>query len=105
MTRNFKKAENEIQLLACPFSFDAEKAPDNLLLELNDFQSDKGLKMKFSPMKCDSHFVPETSVSKTLERRCYQFLRPHTTLSKLLLSHYSLCLFQASDFIFTHGSF
>jgi hypothetical protein len=36
----------KVQLLACPLSFDVEKAPDNLKLELTDLQSDKGLPSK-----------------------------------------------------------
>jgi hypothetical protein len=29
--------------------------------------------------------IPITAVSKTLERRCYQFFRPHTTVKKHFL--------------------
>jgi hypothetical protein len=34
-----KKAENKIQLLTCPFSFDGEKVPGNLQLQPTDLQS------------------------------------------------------------------
>jgi hypothetical protein len=43
---NFKKVENEIQLLTCLFSSDDEKAPDNVQLDLINFESDNGLKVK-----------------------------------------------------------
>jgi hypothetical protein len=36
----------KVQLLDCPLSFDAEKALDNLKLELTDLQSDKELPSK-----------------------------------------------------------
>jgi hypothetical protein len=58
------------QLLACPFSIDFQKAPDNLQLELIDLQTDDGLKEKFRSVKCadflDCYVIPNTASSKSL---------------------------------------
>jgi len=40
-----------IQLLTCPFSFDVEKAPDNVQLEVTDLHSDNRLREKFNSVK------------------------------------------------------
>jgi len=49
---DMRKVKDEIQLLTCPSSSDAEKAPDNPLLKLIYLQSDNGLKDTFNFMKC-----------------------------------------------------
>jgi hypothetical protein len=42
--KDFKKLQNEIQLLTCSFSSDFDKAPDTLHIELINLQSAEGLK-------------------------------------------------------------
>jgi 17beta-estradiol 17-dehydrogenase/3beta-hydroxysteroid 3-dehydrogenase/mitotic-spindle organizing protein 1 len=49
---DFKKVENEIHLLTCPFSSDVENAPCNLQLKLTELQSYNGLKEQFNSMMC-----------------------------------------------------
>jgi hypothetical protein len=73
------------QLLTCPFSFDVGKAPDNHHFELTDLQSDNGQRevhfMKFASfLDCD--VIPNTVISETLERRCYQYLCSHRAVNK-----------------------
>lgn len=50
--KDFRKVENEIQLLTCPFYFNVEKAPANLQLKLIAFWSTNGMKQKFNYVKC-----------------------------------------------------
>lgn len=45
---NFKKVENEIQLLTCPFIFILQQAPDNLQMKLSDLQNDTKIKEKLN---------------------------------------------------------
>jgi hypothetical protein len=70
--KEFKKVENEIQLLTHPFSFDVVKASDNLQLEL---KSDNGVKEKLNSVKfsafSDCYAIPNTAIQKTKDRRCH----------------------------------
>jgi hypothetical protein len=70
--KNFvDEVENEIQLLICPYSFDAENSPDNLQLELSGFVSDNELKEDFSSVKRANYLrcymTLSTAISYTLE--------------------------------------
>jgi hypothetical protein len=50
--RDCKKAENEMQLLTCPFCFDVKKAPDNPQKGQINLQRDIGLKKQLTSAKC-----------------------------------------------------
>jgi hypothetical protein len=75
-----KKAENEPELLMCSFFWNAEKAPDNLQLELTDTESDTPLKEKFNFVQCATFFGllcdSKYTNFKDLER-CYEFGHLH----------------------------
>lgn len=43
--------ENEIQVLTCLSSFDLEKVPDNLQLELTDLQNERDQKQKINSVR------------------------------------------------------
>ncbi|XP_067950552.1 general transcription factor II-I repeat domain-containing protein 2-like [Watersipora subatra] len=54
---DFEKIDKSLQLVACPLSQDPETAPEELQLELIDFQSDPVLKEKFNSLKLNDFYA------------------------------------------------
>jgi hypothetical protein len=58
-------------------------------VELTDLLSNNRLKEKSNSVECADFlgllWDSNTAISKTLERRCHKFLRPHKTLNKCFL--------------------
>ncbi|XP_064411766.1 general transcription factor II-I repeat domain-containing protein 2A-like [Latimeria chalumnae] len=59
---DFEKIEKTLELVSCPLSFDYEKAPQELQLELIDLQCDSTFKEKYNSEKLDELYA---SLSET----------------------------------------
>uniref|UniRef100_A0A8C3XKU8 HAT C-terminal dimerisation domain-containing protein n=1 Tax=Chelydra serpentina TaxID=8475 RepID=A0A8C3XKU8_CHESE len=73
---DFEKIEKTLGLVSCPLSFDYEKVPQELQLELIDLQCDSTLKEKYNSEKLDEFYA---SLSKT------KFPNIHKVAQKILV--------------------
>ena len=53
--QDFKKVEDEMQLVSSPFTCSVDSAPTDVQLELIDLQSDSLLKEHFKLVTCQHH--------------------------------------------------